>query len=84
MTGQQPAADGLIPMADGTGVGSLATMLREAKPASPRKLLCSRCAVFHKLACHQALITELSKAIDRERPLVAACSQRCSMPVLNE
>jgi hypothetical protein len=58
---------------------SWATMLREAKPASPRTLLCSRCAVFHELACHQALITELSKAVDRERPLVAD-QRRPKMP----
>jgi hypothetical protein len=30
------------------------------------------------LVCHQALITELSKAVDRERPLVVAFSLKAT------
>lgn len=89
MTGQQPPVDGLIPMADGTAVveaaGVEVTELKlgdhvaRGQTGLAAQLLCSSCAVFHELACHQALTTQLSKAVDRERPLVAESrrSERC-------
>lgn len=47
------------------------------------QLLCSSCAVFHELACHQALTTQLSKAVDRERPLVADTRPRIHLMAVN-
>jgi hypothetical protein len=68
-------------MADGTAVveaaGVEVTELKlgdhdaRGQTGLAAQLLCSSCAVFHELACHQALTTQLSKAVDRERPLVA-------------
>jgi Zn-dependent alcohol dehydrogenase len=81
VTGQQPPVDGPIPMADGTAVveaaGVEVTELKlgdhvaRGQTGLAAQLLCSSCAVFHELACHQALTTQLSKAVDRERPLMA-------------